>query len=98
MSSSDPLRIPLKRPAPGYFRRFWHLVVKSGRLTTANFTDIFAEVYGDRPVFYLDRNLCFRFLTGNEVSYRQLAEVTSRIGNGLRALGVKPGDRVGLMT
>ena len=92
------MSITSRRPAPSYFKRFWHLVIRSRRLTTANFTDVFAAVYGRRPVFYLDRSLCFRFLTGNEVNYQQLAEVTSRIGNGLKSLGVKPGDRVGLMT
>ena len=111
MSTVNAIRlsIPPRRPTPNYFQRFRRLVLQSGRLNTGNFTDIFAQVYGDRPVFYLDRNLCFSFMgriagaglkpaPTNEVNYRQLAEVTSRIGNGLLSLGVKPGDRVGLMT
>ena len=32
-----------------------------------------------------------------ELSYRELHELASRIGAGLRELGVRPGDRVGLL-
>jgi acyl-CoA synthetase (AMP-forming)/AMP-acid ligase II len=90
--------IPEKHPTPGYWKRFYRLVLQSRRMTTANFTDIMAEVYEDRPLFYLDHKLSFPFCQEDAVSYRGMAEITSRIGNALSRLGVKPGDRVGLMT
>ena len=48
------LNIPEKRPTPNFFKRFKRLVIQGGDITTANFTDIFADVYEDRPVFFLD--------------------------------------------
>jgi long-chain acyl-CoA synthetase len=92
------MNIPARRPAPSYLKRFRRLVLEGGRLNTANFTDVFGEVYGDRPVFFLDRSLSFKCCPDDKVTYRTLSMLTSRIGNGLKELGVKPGDRVGLMT
>ena len=91
------MNIPERRPAPGYFRRFYQLVIQGGKITTANFTDIFADVYEDRPVFFLDRELSFSFMRKDNVTYRDLATVCNRIGNGLKDLGVTPGDRVGFI-
>ncbi len=90
--------IPLSRSVPGYFKRFFRLVINAGKLTIPNFTDVFAEVYGERPVFFLDRKLSFSCLPTATVTYENLAMITSRIAAGLLKLGVRPGDRVGLMT
>lgn len=92
------MNIPEQRPGANFFKRFYELAVRGGRITTANFTDIFAMVYEERPVFFLDRKLSFKCCPKDIVTYRDLARLTSRIGNGLKTLGVKPGDRVGLMT
>jgi acyl-CoA synthetase (AMP-forming)/AMP-acid ligase II len=90
--------IPGKRPVPGYWKRFKIFVLNSRKITTANFTDIMAEVYEDRPIYFLDHNLSFPFLKTDTITYRQLADITSRIGNALVKLGVQPRDRVALMT
>jgi long-chain acyl-CoA synthetase len=92
------MNIPEVRPVPSFFKRFKRLVVDSKKLTIANFTDVFADVYESRPVFFLDRRLSFSTLSSDTVTYRDLSRITSQIGNGLIRLGVKPGDRVGLMT
>ena len=87
-----------KRRVPNYFKKFRHLVVRNRSINTRNFVDRLAEVYGDRPVFFLDSELSYSFFSGSEISYRTLSQFTNRIGNALLQLGVKAGDRVGLVT
>jgi acyl-coenzyme A synthetase/AMP-(fatty) acid ligase len=87
-----------KRPVPNYFTKFWHLVINNHSISSTNFIDRLAEVYGGRPVFFLDRQLEYSFFSGQEVSYKTLSRFTNRIGNALLKLGVKQGDRVGLIT
>lgn len=91
-------RILAKRPVPNYVKKFRRLVLQNRSISSTNFVDHLAEVYQDRPVFYLDRNLDYSFFSGSVVSYRTLSRFTNRIGNGLKALGVRQGDRVGLVT
>ena len=91
-------RILEKRRVPNYFKKFRHLVVRNRSINTRNFVDRLAEVYGDRPVFFLDSELSYSFFSGSEISYRTLSQFTNRIGNALLQLGVKAGDRVGLVT
>jgi len=92
------LNIPEKRPVPNYGKKFWNLVVRNRSICSANFVDRLAEVYGERPVFFLDRTLDYSFFVGNVISYRTLSRFTNRIGNALLDLGVRKGDRVGLAT
>jgi len=66
-------------------------------LTYCDFTDVFADLYGDRTVFHLDRDLAFAGFTPRRVSYRDLQRGVARIGRVLAGLGVAPGDRVGVM-
>ena len=87
-----------KRCVPNYFKKFLHLVIRNRSINTRNFVDRLAEVYGDRPVFFLDSELSYPFFSGSEISYRTLSQFTNRIGNALLRLGVKAGDRVGLVT
>ena len=87
-----------KRCVPNYFKKFLHLVIRNRSINTRNFIDRLAEVYGDRPVFFLDRELSYSFFSGSEISYRTLSQFTNRIGNALLRLGVSEGDRVGLIT
>ncbi len=87
-----------KRPVPNYFKKFWHLVVRNASISSTNFIDRLADVYGERPVFFLDRKLEYPFFTGQVVCYEMLRKFVNRIGNGLIKLGVGRGDRVGLIT
>lgn len=87
-----------KRRVPNYFKKFLHLVIRNRSINSRNFVDRLAKVYGDRPVFFLDSELSYSFFSGSEISYRTLSQFTNRIGNALLRLGVKQGDRVGLVT
>lgn len=85
-------------PAPSWWRRLRTLVVGGQRFTMANLTDILAELWEERPVFFLERPLEYSFFRGDEISFRTLWRFVGRIGHGLTALGVRRGDRVGLVT
>jgi acyl-CoA synthetase (AMP-forming)/AMP-acid ligase II len=87
-----------KRVVPTYLKKFRRLVLQNRSISSTNFVDRLADVYEDRPVFFLDRGLAYPFFSGTEVSYRTLSRFTNRIGNALTKLGVKRGDRVGLVT
>ena len=87
-----------KRPVPNYLKKFRRLFLENSTISSTNFVDRLAEVYEDRPVFFLDRTLDYSFFAGSEISYRTLSRFTNRIGNALLKLGVKKGDRVGLVT
>jgi acyl-CoA synthetase (AMP-forming)/AMP-acid ligase II len=70
----------------------------AGRLTSANFTDYLADVYGDRTVFLLDRPLDTSYFKGDVISYADLNRLVKRAAGALTSLGIKRGDRVGLCT
>jgi long-chain acyl-CoA synthetase len=87
-----------ERRTPNYFKKFYHLVIRNRSITSRNFVDRLAQVYGDRPTFFLDTPLSYPFFSGREISYRDLQKLVNRAGNALLQVGVGPGDRVGLIT
>ncbi len=87
-----------KRRTPNYFKKFYHLVIRNRSINSRNFVDRLAQVYGDRPTFFLDAPLSYPFFSGREISYRDLQKLVNRAGNALLQVGVRPGDRVGLIT
>jgi long-chain acyl-CoA synthetase len=97
----DPQFVGLEAPrwpVPGLGKRLRPLVVENRRLSTSTFTGILADLYENRPLFFLDQPLDYPFFRGSEVSFRTLARFTNRAGNMLRSLGVRRGDRIGLAT
>jgi long-chain acyl-CoA synthetase len=85
-------------PAPSWLARLRRLLLENRKLTTATFVGIFANLYENRPAFFLDRPIEYDFFRGAEISFRTLARFTNRVGNWLRSLGVARGDRIGLAT
>ena len=83
---------------PPLWQRLRRLVLENRALTTATFTGIFADLYENRPAFFLDQPIEYSFFRGAEISYRTLTRFTNRVGNWLRSLGVVRGDRIGLAT
>ncbi|MGH7858636.1 MAG: AMP-binding protein, partial [Candidatus Binatia bacterium] len=101
MSRVDPHFLGLEAerwPAPPVGRRLRVLVRENRRLTMASFTGILAGLYENRPLFFLDQPIEYPFFQGSEISFRTLARFVNRVGNMLRGLGVRRGDRVGLAT
>ena len=87
-----------ERRTPNYFKKFYHLVIRNRSISSRNFVDRLAQVYGDRPTFFLDTPLSYPFFSGSEISYRDLQKLVNRAGNALLQVGVGQGDRVGLIT
>ena len=101
MSRVDPKFVGLEAerwPAPQLGKRFSLLVAQNRKLTTSTFTGILADLYENRPLFFLDQPIEYAFFQGNEISFRTLSRFTNRVGNWLLKLGVKRGDRIGLAT
>ncbi|MEA2626408.1 MAG: fatty-acyl-CoA synthase, partial [Candidatus Binatota bacterium] len=100
-SAADPPAVGLtagRWPVPPLGRRLRTLVLENHRLTMANLTDAFADLYENRPLFFLDRAIDYSFFRGSEISYRTLARFARRVSSALTRLGVRRGDRVGLAT
>jgi long-chain acyl-CoA synthetase len=85
-------------PAPPFGRKLRLLFRESSRLSMSTLTDRLAELYGDRPAFFLDEPLDYPFFAGDCLTHRDLARLTSRTAHALRGLGVSAGERVGLLT
>jgi len=64
----------------------------------ATLPDRLAQLYGDRPALFVDQPLDYPFFRSDCVTFNDLAAFVARIAHGLQNLGVRAGDRVGLMT
>lgn len=98
---SDPEFVGLdaeRWPAPPLGKRLRVLLRENRKLTMSTFTGIFADLYENRPLFFLDQPIEYPFFRGSEISFRTLSRFVNRVGNLLRSLGVERGDRVGLAT
>ena len=81
------------------FRDKWRVLVREAdRLSMATLPDRLAELYGDRPALFLDQPLNYPFFRGDCITHNDFARFVARIAHGLRRLGVRKGDRVGVMT
>src|SRR5215472_11375280 len=78
--------------------RFAAFVDALDTLTLANLTDRLGETYGERTAFILERPLALPGAPGSVLSFAGLARLVRRATGVLRALGIRPGDRVGLCT
>ena len=77
--TSDPKFVGLgaeRWPVPPLWKRLRRLVLENRALTTATFTGIFADLYENRPAFFLDQPIEYSFFRGAEISYRTLARFT----------------------
>lgn len=60
-------------------------------LTVSNFLDHAAQVYGDRDVAILEEPLRYQVLSGESITYNQMARLSSHMAHALTRLGVKRG-------
>jgi len=81
------------------FRDKWRILIRhADRLSMSTLPDRLAELYGDRPALFVDQPLDYPFFRSDCITFNDLARFVARIAHGLQGLGVRAGDRVGLMT
>jgi acyl-CoA synthetase (AMP-forming)/AMP-acid ligase II len=91
-------RPPVDYTQPSFGERLRVLVRENNKLTYANFLDKLVGVYGRRTAFMLDRQIDYPGFSGDVLSYDDVGRLVNRMAHALRALGVRRGDRVGLIT
>jgi len=75
-------------------KRLRKMILERNKINAANFMDHLAELFGDRTIVLLEEPTPYGFLPASELSYNNLLEIVNRMGNSLRQLGIRRGDRV----
>ena len=88
----------LSRTEPPWRKRFRVLWKERHRSNFANFVDRLVGLYGGRTAFVLDAPIEYPGFSGDTLSYGDVGRLVNRFGGAMRALGVRKGDRVGLIT
>jgi len=91
-----PLRLNYSEPSWAERRRVF--IRERNRLNYATWVDALVNLYGDRTAFALDTPIHYPGFSGDVLSYRDLGAMVDRMAYALRALGVRRGDRVGMIT
>ena len=91
-----PLRLNYTEPSWADRRRVF--IRERDRFNYATWVDRLVDLYGDRTAFALDQPIHYPGFSGDVLSYRDVGRLVNRMAHALRALGVRPGDRVGMIT
>lgn len=91
-------RVVLENTKPFYFKKLIKTLFTYKKLNTSNWIDILAGIYGERRIFFLEKEIDYGFFRGSALSYLDILKFVNRMGNALKALGVKRGDRVAFIT
>lgn len=84
--------------APRWAERRRVLIGERQAANYANFIDRLVDLYGPRTAFALDRAIEYPGFSGDLLSYHEVGRLVNRMAHALRELGVRRGDRVGLIT
>lgn len=91
-------RFALDLGEPPWGERIRVFVRENRAINYANFVDVLARLYGSRTAFALDHRIEYPGFSGDIVSYTDVLRLVNRMGHALRALGVRRGDRVAMIT
>jgi acyl-CoA synthetase (AMP-forming)/AMP-acid ligase II len=91
-----PLHLNYSEPSWAERRRVF--IRDRGKLNYATWVDALVKLYGDRTAFALDKPIHYPGFSGDVLSYRDVGAMVDRMAYALRALGVRRGDRVGMIT
>lgn len=69
-------------------------LILNPRLNMANFWDLAAGAFGDQVIACLEEPLEYDFMPKDELTYLDNLQIVNRMGNVLKDLGVRQGDRV----
>jgi len=78
--------------------RFKTFLLNYKYVSTTNWVDKLAEVYGNFAVIHLDEPFDYPFMRTKHLGYLDVLEFMNRAGNALKSIGVKKGERVLLIT
>ena len=85
-------------PAPRFRDQLRVLWRDADALSLATLPEQLAGLYGARPAFFLEAPLETPVFTGDCVTHDDLARLVARTAHGLARLGVRAGERVGLVS
>ncbi|MGH2725904.1 MAG: AMP-binding protein, partial [Actinomycetota bacterium] len=91
-----PLALNYTQPSWSERRRVF--VRERNRFNFATWLDRLVALYGDRTAFALDRPIEYPGFSGDVLSYKDVGRLVNRMAHAMRALGVRSGDRVGMIT
>ena len=91
-----PLSLNYTEPSWAERRRVF--IRERAKLNYATWVDILSELYGERTAFALDRPITYPGFSGDVLSYRDVSRLVDQMAYALRSLGVRRGDRVGMIT
>ncbi len=91
-----PLTLDYTEPTWADRRRVF--IRERNRFNFATWLDRLVDLYGDRTAFALDHTIDYPGFSGDVLSYRDVGRLVNRMAHVLRELGVRKGDRVGLIT
>jgi acyl-coenzyme A synthetase/AMP-(fatty) acid ligase len=83
---------------PAWARRRRTLGRDRMRLNYATFVDRIVDLYGSRTAFVLDQPISYPGFSGETLSFLDVGRLVNRMAHALRELGVRRGDRVGMVT
>jgi fatty-acyl-CoA synthase len=93
---ATPLKINYFEPSWSERRRLF--INERNRINYANFVDKLVDLYKDRTAFVLDKPIDYPGFSGDVLSYRDVGRLVNRMAAVLQRLGVRKGDRVGMIT
>jgi acyl-CoA synthetase (AMP-forming)/AMP-acid ligase II len=85
-------------PRPRWRDKWRALFRGAARLRLGTLPDQLGALYGERPALLLEAPLAAPWHAGTCLSHADLARLCNAAARGLAALGVQPGERIGLLT
>ena len=96
VTPGGPLKLDYSEPTWAERRRVF--IRERDKLNFATWVDKLVDLYGDRTAFALDKPIDYPGFSGDVLSYRDVGRMVNRMAHALRELGVRKGDRVGMIT
>ena len=96
VTPGGPLRLNYSEPSWAERRRVF--IRERHKLNFSTWVDKLVDLYGDRTAFALDRPIDYPGFSGDVLSYRDVGAMVNRMAHALLELGVRKGDRVGMIT
>lgn len=91
-------KVRLENTKPFYFKKLFKILFAYNKFNTSNWLDILSGIYGERRLFFLEKELDYGFFKSSYFTYKDMLRFVNRMGNAFKELGIKKGDRIALIT